>query len=165
MLVLGRIVLDLIGYVAAVLAASLTAHILLLPQIGLFASQDREFATAVMLFTVPLTAAVLAAAAFLPACVAILVAEGAALTGWLYHAACGGIIGLVGVFGYRNGLLVDFLAVVASRRLLPEGAPLESSGLMGIAVAAGIVGGFAYWLIAGRSSGSWRGRPVTSPGP
>lgn len=162
MRVLGRIVIDLIGYIVAALAASLTFQVLLSPQFGLAASNGNEIASAVMLFTVPLAAIVIAAVAFVPAAVAIFIAEAWPFRSWLYFTIVAGALGFVSAAGFSSEALDTFFDMGADLQIFPPGISVGDASFAGIAIAAGIVAGFAYWLIAGRSSGSWR---TTSPAP
>jgi hypothetical protein len=87
------------------------------------------------------------AAAFVPALVAIILGEVLAWRSVLYWLAVGGGIGLVaGQFfdRYRDLDLTDRRTVVL--------------------LAAGFVGGFAYWLVAGRLAGARDPFPPARPG-
>jgi hypothetical protein len=89
-------------------------------------------------------AAVSAAAMLLPAMLGVLIAEAFAIRSWIYHAANGGLSSWIGL----NNLVV----------LRP---PYEFYDDRLIAIAAGIAAGFAYWAVAGWSSGFWK--PVFPP--
>jgi hypothetical protein len=89
------------------------------------------------------------AVAFLPALLAIAVAEALRLRSFLYYAACGAVISLLGYYG----------SDVSAR--LEDTTDIEPVGhALQLAAAAGIIGGLVYWLIAGRSAGRWR-EPLT----
>ena len=135
---LGRFAAITAGFVCAAFAASLFANVLLL---GL--SGWRETAPAILdgpiYFTVPFLAAFFGYHAFGPAFVAILIAEYLALRDWLYHALAGAAATIAAL-------------VLAWQRDLPgagNALPILSM------VACGMVGGLAYWLVAGRSAGEW----------
>jgi hypothetical protein len=75
----------------------------------------------------------------LPAMLGALIAEAFAIRSWMYHAANGGlsaVISLLSIGGFDK-----------TYNLSDE--PL-------IAIGAGIVAGFAYWVVAGWSAGFWK---------
>jgi hypothetical protein len=74
-----------------------------------------------------------------PATLGALLAEVFAIRSWMYHAGNGGLsaaVSLVSIGGFDKDYDLS-------------NAPL-------IAVGAGIVAGFAYWLVAGWSAGFWK---------
>jgi len=85
------------------------------------------------------------ATAFVPALVLIVIGEVARLRSLLYYAAAGAVVGLASYFGSNVELRLENTTDVS-----PVFHPLQ------LAAAAGIIGGLAYWLIAGRSAGRWR---------
>jgi len=92
------------------------------------------------------TSAFVAAFAFAPSIVVILVAEAFSLRSVLFYAITGGAVGLF--CGYTLG----FIERAPDYRLDgPFGSNFE------LMAAAGIAGGLVYWLTAGRSAGAWRG--------
>ena len=129
-----------IGYIAAIVAAGF------MMAFGLFGYEpDPEhqffFTASVVVWTFWA-----GAVAFVPAIVAIVLAEAFGWRSILYWLAVGGGIGLVAerVAGRYHSL--DF----ADRRTI-------------VLLAAGFVGGFAYWLIVGRLAGT--GSEPTPPSP
>ena len=80
-----------------------------------------------------------AAMTFLPAAIGVLISETFAIRAWLYHAANGGLSAWIG-WSLIHDMREEY-------RLFTEPTAL---------VAAGIAGGFAYWLIAGWSAGFWK---------
>jgi hypothetical protein len=108
-----------------------------------------------MIFSIPFVALFVAYFVFVPSAIAIVVAEVLAKRDWLFYALAGGAVGLV---------FIGFLHENAD----PDFAVTGTPAVLGI-VGGGMVGGLAYWLIAGRSAGSWRASqpPVlpTSSGP
>jgi len=98
--------------------------------------------------------AFVAAFAFVPAAVAILVTETFGLRSVILYAVAGG---LIGVFcGYTLGLIEPMPRFDLA---MPLGTNFE------LLAAAGIAAGFVYWLVAGRSAGLWRGGPPSTPNP
>lgn len=87
------------------------------------------------------------AAAFVPALVAIILAEALAWRSVLYWLAVGGGIGLVAGRFFDRYPGLDF----ADRRTV-------------VLLAAGFVGGFAYWLVAERLAGAREPLPPARPG-
>lgn len=82
-------------------------------------------------------ASVIGALAFVPAGLAIVAAEAFRLRGLLYHVVAGGVIAIA-------LLAATWVPADALRSLPPD---------WNLFLAAGFVGGFVYWLIAGRGSG------------
>ena len=75
----------------------------------------------------------------IPAFIAILASEAFALSGLAFHLATGTAIGWLAVVVWEHG------------QNTTSGEP--SAGLAG--AAAGAIGAFVYWLIAGRRAGHW----------
>ena len=84
------------------------------------------------------TASVLGSVSLFPAVFAIGIAEALGLRGFIYH------VGAAGVLAFALWMMGGDVAAEGPR----PGSP--------VALAAGFVGGFVYWLIAGRSSGCWK---------
>jgi hypothetical protein len=81
---------------------------------------------------------------FVPALIGVVIAEALALRSWIYHAA--------------NGAVAAWLGFALTRDLREEYRFLTDPGPL---LAAGLVGGLVYWLIAGWTAGFWK--PVSSP--
>jgi hypothetical protein len=90
--------------------------------------------------------AISTAAMLLPALLGVLIAEAFAIRSWIYHAANGGLSSWIGVTS-----------------LVELRAPYDFYDDRLIAIAAGIAAGFAYWAVAGWTSGFWK--PVSEPKP
>lgn len=104
---------------------------------------DDPSGLAAMLVTAPVLA-VASAYMLMPGVLGAMVAEAFAIRSWMYHTVIGGLsaaVSLATIGGFDK-----------SYELSDE--PL-------IVVGAGIVAGFAYWLVAGWSAGFWR--PVFAP--
>ncbi|HLL26180.1 MAG TPA: hypothetical protein VKT73_00830 [Xanthobacteraceae bacterium] len=91
------------------------------------------------------SAAIVSAIAFVPAVVVILIAEALAFRSLFFYALAGGIGGLA------YGLTFPAAAVANTLDRTTE-----------ITLAAGAAAGIAYWLVAGRTAGLWRGNSVQS---
>ena len=88
----------------------------------------------------------------LPAIVVIALAEAFRLRSIVFYAAAGGALAFAYCYGFGlTGDRTDF----------------SLAALVQAFVAAGIVAGLAYWLIAGRNAGRWSERPrqneITGP--
>lgn len=100
-----------------------------------------------LLFTLA-TSAGIAFLAFVPAMIAILLAESFSWRSILYYALAGGAI------GFFYGLILP--AEEPGRFIFARGAEI----MAGAGVAAGLV----YWLFAGRNAGRWH-QPAASENP
>ena len=142
------------GYAVSALAASAFLNIVTLASLGFTADEAPAAAMGSIVFSIPFIALFVAYFAFVPSVVAILVSEIFGLRDWLYHALAGGVVAAV-VIGFFRG------AAEAGNEAIAD--PRFALGIIG----AGMCGGIGYWLVAGRTAGSWRERPrdVTSPAP
>lgn len=147
---LGHLLLILAGYVAAAVGASLFISLLFTLPLGWSADELPFVMAGSILVAVPILAAIIAHAAFLPAAVAIAAAEIAGARDWSFHAIAGGAVALV------IGAMMDGSTETG------HGPGLTYPGLLLVMIAAGIVAGIVYWAVAGRASGQWR-RPVSAP--
>jgi hypothetical protein len=85
-----------------------------------------------------ITSVQLAALAILPVILAVAITEMMRWNGMVTHLVLGGVSALFVVFTQ-----------------LPQ-ATVPSEGTLIVTLAMGFVGGFFYWLIAGRGAGSWQ---------
>jgi len=141
---LGRIFVILFSLIVSMIVAGIVLAI------GIIAPDwpwlDSDPVERVMFFTVSFFAtSFVGASAFVPALLLIVVAEVARLRSLLYYAAAGAVVGLASYFGSNVELRLENTTDVT-----PVFHPLQ------LAAAAGIVGGLAYWLLAGRNAGRWR---------
>ncbi len=146
----GRIIVIAI----ALIVASMVAGIAL--AIGIIAPDwpwlDSDPVERVMFFAVSFFAtSYIGATAFVPAVLLIIVAEIMRLRSLLYYAAAGAVVGLASYFGSNVEMRLENTTDVS-----PAFHPLQ------LAAAAGIIGGLAYWLLAGRNAGRWRETPQPS---
>lgn len=158
LLYLGRLILILIGYLAACLAASAAMHLLILPQLGFSREAAEPLATAAYAFSIPFASLFIAYFALAPSAVAIAIAEAWSLRSWLYHALGGGAVGLA-LAALSRGSADDMLSAGGEIGILPPGSSILDVGILSIAIGSGMIGGMVYWLIAGSTSGSWKTQP------
>jgi hypothetical protein len=144
---LGRIFAVLFSFLFACVAAALVATFaLLLPQWNELVDwpPDRQGVA----FMVALSAAFFSIYAMLPAMLLIALAEGFRLRSVLFYALAGAALALFSAYGFD----LRFLRAGSGGYLLARGAEVMA--------AAGIVGGFVYWALAGRNAGNWRKPPA-----
>jgi hypothetical protein len=103
----------------------------------------------------PQLAALLSIWAFhtlVPALIGVVISEAMALRSWMYHAANGGLAAWLG-WALTGDIREEYRFLLSDPKIL---------------VAAGLLGGLVYWLIAGWTAGFWRPagparRPAASP--
>jgi H+/Cl- antiporter ClcA len=146
---LGRILVIFFSLIVAMTIAGIVLAIgILVPDRSWL---DADPVERVMFFTVSFFAtSYIGATAFVPAVLLIVVAEVMRLRNLLYYAAAGAVVGLTSFFGSNVELRLENTTDVT-----PVFHPLQ------LAAAAGIVGGLACWLLAGRKAG--RGRESAQP--
>jgi hypothetical protein len=144
MVALYRIMMMIVGYILACVAASLVLTIgTLTPEWD----DLRELGTSpalqsvAMWSVVAVGAAVIFAIAMLPTLLIVALAEGFALRSIVVYGVIGGALALVTAFG------LDFGGYIAAPDIARERE---------VFAAAGIAGGLVYWLFAGRKAGSWK---------
>ncbi len=86
-------------------------------------------------------------AALLPATIGIAMAELMRWQGMVAHLVLGGLVGLF------TGISIFSI----------EHSDLPSDGTLIVLLATGFVGGFFYWLFAGRGSGNWQPKVPEKP--
>lgn len=133
---IGRIFAALIGFILAVIAA---AVFMLAASVGFMPADPADGLWFWSNFGVgtALTASYLGAMALAPWAVVILVTEVFRLRTTLIYLAAGGLLGALPSLGLAP-MMRSF-----------EGQPRE----IAILIATGFVGGFVYWLVAGRMAG------------
>lgn len=144
-----RCAVILVGYAVAALAASAFLHVIFFAWAG-FEPKDAPTLTAgSFVFSIPFVALFVAYFAFVPSAVVILVAELLARRDWLFYAIGGGVVAAIFLAFLHQAADPDF--------------EVAGSGPMLAVLGGGIVGGFFYWLSAGRWAGGWYG-PRAPPG-
>ena len=140
----GRIIVIAVALIVASMVAGITLAV------GIIAPDwpwlDSDPVERVIFFVVSFFAtSFIGATAFVPAVLLIIVAEIMRLRRLLYYAAAGAVVGLTSYLGSNVELRLENTTDVS-----PVFHPLQ------LAAAAGIIGGLAYWLLAGRNAGRWR---------
>jgi hypothetical protein len=148
MSVLARIIMAFLGYGLACIAASLVLTL------GSLAPHWTEVmapfgpnagaAESIALWSVTgIAAIIIFSVGFLPALLAIALAEGLALRSAVIYGIVGALLALAMGYG------LDFAGYIAT----PEGDLARNREVF---AAAGIAGGLVYWLVAGRRAGMWK---------
>lgn len=151
--IIGQLFLILIGYAAASLAASAFIHLLFLGSAGFDAEEARWVATGSIFISIPVIALFVSYFAFLPAVIAIGIGEVTAARDWLFYAIAGALVGaaVVALFWFNSPAGLDEVP-----EALPGHSLIGSPFVLATLIGAGMIGGMAYWAIAGRLAGGWR---------
>ncbi|MBN9044918.1 MAG: hypothetical protein J0H18_04530 [Rhizobiales bacterium] len=161
---ISRFVVILFGYCCAVLAAGWFLAAILYSQIDVLAyaladpflgdvledmraAWDMTGFYAAVLVAGPVLAIMAGSLSFLPAAALILLAEVRGYGSSLFYCVAGALIGLAAA-----GTTIPFQET--------NGGP-EMPLLIAAMAGAGIVGGFVYWMIAGRNAGLFLNRPAS----
>ena len=131
------------GFFCGCLAAGATIIVATAPA-GTLTGPFDDFDWLFLWVTILTSAALVSVIAFVPAMIAILIAETFVLRSIFFYALASGIGGLIYGLTFPAGLADAFDRTVQ------------------ITLAAGVAGGLVYWLVAGRSAGAWRGSSVQS---
>ena len=142
MAVLVRIMMMFLAYILACIAASIILTIgTLTPEWDDLAAGGMP--SVAVWAIVMVSAVVIGAIAMMPALLVIALAEGFAWRSSLVYAALGGALALSLSYG------LDFAGYVGD----PNSTLAREREVL---AAAGIAGGFVYWLFAGHKAGSWK---------
>jgi len=146
----GRILVIIFGLAIAIIVAGITLALgIVLPE---WAAMDSDPIERVIFFFVAFFATGLVVTfALLPAVLVIVVSEVARMRSFIYYGVGGALVGLAAYYGSDISVQLENTTDVT-----PVANTLQ------LAAAAGILGGLAYWLIAGRNAGRWRERDVPS---
>ena len=137
-----RLLIVPLGYLAATIAATCIILFGSWKAGTLMLSDNPDTATAAMfgaLVAGPVLLVVLLGTMWLPASVGVLISEAFAIRSWIFHALNGAVSGWVGWQLFGN---IDASDV-----------PMNDPQYV---LAAGLAGGFAYWVVAGWSAGFWK---------
>jgi hypothetical protein len=148
---LGRFALILAGYVAASLAASAFMHLMFLGAQDWQSGQLPAVVAGSLVFSIPFVALFVAYFAFLPTVPVVFIGELFGRRGWLFYAMGGVFVGacVIGMLWYAAE------PTAVGEAIEPSDPTLHEPRFVGLMIGAGIVGGIAYWLVAGRLAGSW----------
>jgi hypothetical protein len=144
----GRILVIVFALIVAIMAAGITLAIgIIAPD---WAGVDSDPFERISFFIISFFAtSFVGAVAIFPALAVIVISEAARLRNFLYYGVGGALVGLASYYGSDVSMRLENTTDVA-----PVGNSLQ------LAAAAGIIGGLAYWLIAGRNAGRWRDPPA-----
>ncbi len=132
-----RFILISVGFIAAIVAASAFLMLMLWGGVAQGDAGHQEMRTLLLSIGVPVLSLFAGYYAFFPAILVFLFSEIAGKRSWLFHAAGGIVIALAAI----------------ARRADANSFANPPQGIIMAVIAAGAVGGTAYWLIAGRSAG------------
>ena len=139
--ILFRLLVILLGFAAACLAASGFVHLVWIGPLAADQGIAEFFYAGPVFVTLPLLALMIGYLAFFPWLIVLAIAELTGRRGWLFYALAGALIA------------TPVAAVLWIGITGPE-IDVEFVGLS--VVGAGMFGSFVYWLVAGRSAGMWR---------
>jgi len=141
----GRIIVIIFGLLVAIIVAGITLAIgIVLPE---WATMDSDPVERVIFFFAAFFAtSYVGAVAIFPAALVIVILEAARMRSFLYYGIGGALVALASYYGSDISVQLENTTDVT-----PVANTLQ------LAAAAGILGGLAYWLIAGRNAGRWRG--------
>lgn len=140
-LLLIRLVMITIGFIAASIAAGVSLAFLtrmITPQEAAELSGS-DFSGWMIIATLMFSSWT-GFIAFFPGMAVIFYGEFTRRRDWLYYAVAGGLIAVVAPL---------FIAYVWGA------GPRSKSEFVLMSLAAGMIGGLAYWLVSGRNAGSW----------
>jgi len=141
----GRIIVIIFGLLVAIIVAGITLAIgIVLPE---WATMDSDPIERVIFFFAAFFAtSYVGAVAIFPAALVIVILEAARMRSFLYYGIGGALVALASYYGSDISVQLENTTDVT-----PVANTLQ------LAAAAGILGGLAYWLIAGRNAGRRRG--------
>jgi phosphotransferase system glucose/maltose/N-acetylglucosamine-specific IIC component len=140
----GRIIVIFFALIVAFMIAGITLAIgIVLPEWPAMDSDPVE--RVIFFFAAFFATSLVGAVAILPALIVIVFAEVARMRSFIYYGVGGALVGLASYFGSDISVRLENTTDVA---------PVNNA--LQLAAAAGIIGGLAYWLIAGRNAGRWR---------
>jgi hypothetical protein len=144
---IGRLFAAAIGFMLALVAAT---AFLIVATVGfdLFIGNWSPLFWSQLAVYGGMAASMLGGLAFMPAAIAIAISEVLSIRSFVFHVGSGGLIGLLAVMRLDR---------MQERFEVADPSVTTDATLL---VAAGFIGGFIYWLLAGRMAGL---RPVVPP--
>jgi hypothetical protein len=144
MSLLGRIVVIIFALIVASIAAGIVLAVgIVVPD---WSAMDSDPVERLSFFVISFFAtSFVGAVAMAPAALLIALAEALRIRSFIYYGVAGALVGLASYFGSDISVRLENTTDVT-----PVGNALQ------LAAAAGIIGGLAYWLIAGRRAGARR---------
>jgi hypothetical protein len=142
----GRIIVIIFGLLVAISVAGITLAIgIALPELAAMDSDPIE--RVIFFFAAFFATALVVIFAFLPAALVVAISEVLRMRSFIYYGVGGALVALASYYGSDISVQLENTTDV----------PPVANALQ-LAAAAGILGGLAYWLIAGRNAGRWRER-------
>lgn len=146
-----RFTVIVFGYGCAILAAALLLNALILATLGVLPDTVDDGFEAGLWIATPFMALLIGYFAFWPAVAMVVLGEYFTKRDSLFYALSGLVIAIIlSVFGYQAGLQQEINDAQQPIILLSM-------------AAAGVTGGFVYWLIAGCSAGCLSRKIVNQP--
>jgi hypothetical protein len=145
--------------VAAYLAASFAAGCILAAAIGISTQGVEPLELATLPYRGVMAGTIVAVFAALPAAVAIIYGESHGYRSLRFYAGAGAATGAISALGWP--LLLSGASPRGLQWPSAEGAAALGIWIVTLAVA-GLVGGLAYWALAGRSAGTRSGPAAAS---
>jgi hypothetical protein len=142
----GRIIVIIFGLLVAIIVAAITLAIGVVGTDWVGADSDPSERVRIF-FAAFFATGFIVVFATLPAVLVILVSEIARIRNFIYYGVGGALVALA---AYSISGISVWLENTTD--VTPVANTLQ------LAAAAGILGGLAYWLIAGRNAGRWRER-------
>ncbi|HJS60470.1 MAG TPA: hypothetical protein VJ800_01840 [Pseudolabrys sp.] len=140
----GRIIVIVFGLLAAIIVAGITLAIgIVLPELAAMDSDPIE--RVIFFFAAFFATALVVIFALLPAALVVAISEVLRMRSFIYYGVGGALVALASYYGSDISVQLENTTDV----------PPVANALQ-LAAAAGILGGLAYWLIAGRNAGRWR---------
>ena len=140
----GRIIVIIFGLLVAIIVAGITLAIgIVLPELAAMDSDPIE--RVIFFFAAFFATALVVIFAFLPAALVVAISEVLRMRSFIYYGVGGALVALASYYGSDISVQLENTTDV----------PPVANALQ-LAAAAGILGGLAYWLIAGRNAGRWR---------
>lgn len=155
---LGRFAVIILGYTFAAFAVSAFIHVITLGAAGFSAQSEHFFVAGSLVLSLIVGALFTAYFAFIPSLPVVFVAEMLGRRDWLFYALGGVLIAAaaLGTLKLASDPIASGLGLSQDPAVIDP--VLTNPTFLAFVAASGIVGGIAYWLVAGRLAGNWRAR-------